>query len=119
MEAFKAFINSVTRPRFLFPVLLVFTFLMFPPNDLLFKINKKHGLSLERAVVIYGKGDVILKGKDQEYKILGNIRDIELSLVVGELTQRRLLVYEGNVNLEKVLGELLRTHPEYAAKELN
>ena len=41
MEAFKAFVNSVTRPQTLFPILLVFTFLMFPPNDFLYKINKK------------------------------------------------------------------------------
>ena len=41
MEAFKAIINSATRPQYLFPFLLVFTVLMFPPNDFLFKLNKK------------------------------------------------------------------------------
>ena len=41
MEVFKAFINSVTKPRVLFPCLLVFTLFMFPPTEVLFKINKK------------------------------------------------------------------------------
>lgn len=41
MEAFKAFVNTVTSPRILFPFLLVFTFLMFPPNEFLFKLNRK------------------------------------------------------------------------------
>jgi len=41
MEAFKEFINTATRPRILFPALLVFTIFMFPPNEFLFKINKK------------------------------------------------------------------------------
>ena len=41
MEAFKEFVNSATRPRILFPALLIFTIFMFPPNELLFRINKK------------------------------------------------------------------------------
>ena len=40
MEAFKAFVNAATRPQVLFPFLLIFTLLMFPPTDFLFKLNK-------------------------------------------------------------------------------
>jgi len=41
MEHIKLFINFATNPKILFPILLVFTFLMFPPNDFLLRINKK------------------------------------------------------------------------------
>jgi len=46
MEAFKTLINGITKPETLFPILLVFTILMFPPNDFLFKINRKLRLYL-------------------------------------------------------------------------
>lgn len=41
MELFKHFVNTATNPKILFPFLFVLTFLMFPPNDFLYKINKK------------------------------------------------------------------------------
>ena len=44
MESIKHFINSITNPKLLFPFLCVFTFLMFPFNDTLEKINRKLGL---------------------------------------------------------------------------
>ena len=40
-ELIKEFVNAATNPRILFPVLMVFTFLMFPCNDRLYAINKK------------------------------------------------------------------------------
>ncbi len=40
MELFKSFVNAVTRPQVLFPFLLVFTFLMFPPTEFFYKVNK-------------------------------------------------------------------------------
>ena len=41
MEAFKDFVNAVTNPKILYPLLLGVTLLFFPPNDFLLKINKK------------------------------------------------------------------------------
>ncbi len=42
-ESIKAFINSATNPQLLFPLLIVFTFLMFPCTKTLTAINRKLG----------------------------------------------------------------------------
>lgn len=41
IETIKHSINFLTNPQILFPFLLVLTFLMFPPNDFLYNVNKK------------------------------------------------------------------------------
>lgn len=44
MEAIKDFINVISRPQILFPVILVVFFFVFPPTERLLAINKKLGL---------------------------------------------------------------------------
>ncbi len=41
MEAIKEFINAVSRPQIMFPMILVLFFFIFPPTDRLLAINKK------------------------------------------------------------------------------
>jgi hypothetical protein len=41
MDTIKHFINAVTNPKILFPVVLISTFLLFPANDFLLSINKR------------------------------------------------------------------------------
>ena len=44
MEAVKEFINTVSRPQIMFPMILAVFFFVFPPTDRLLAINKRLGL---------------------------------------------------------------------------
>ena len=44
MEAIKEFINAVSRPQIMFPMILAVFFFVFPPADRLLAINKRLGL---------------------------------------------------------------------------
>ena len=44
MDAIKQFINKITNPQILFPLLVILYVFIFPFNDFLLKINKKLGI---------------------------------------------------------------------------
>ncbi len=56
MEEFKHFINIISRPKIIFPIILTLFFFVFPPTDLLFNINQK----LRLHKIWTKKGGIIL-----------------------------------------------------------
>jgi len=45
MEVIKGFINAAAAPQILFPVILAVFFIIFPPTDRLYSINRKLGIN--------------------------------------------------------------------------
>jgi len=56
MEAIKEFINAACAPQILFPVILAVFFIIFPPTDGLYKLNRKLGI----GKIWTNKGGIVL-----------------------------------------------------------